>query len=61
MLGTLGLLQLGEGGGSGVQPLQLEERGVVEGAGGQLPQVDVWGSVVGLLELDVGGSDVELL
>jgi hypothetical protein len=33
---------------------------VVEG-GGQLPQPDVWGSVVGLLELDVGGSDVELL
>ena len=33
---------------------------MVEG-GGQLPQPDVWGSVVGLLELDVGGSDVELL
>ena len=33
---------------------------MVEG-GGQLPQPDVWGSVIGLLELDVGGSDVELL
>ena len=41
-----------------MQQLQLgfegsEQIGVVEG-GGQLPQPDVWGSVVGLLELDVG-------
>jgi hypothetical protein len=33
---------------------------VLEG-GGQLPQLDVWGSVVGLLQLEVGGGgDVEL-
>ena len=34
---------------------------MVEGGGGQLPQLDVWGSVEGLLQLDVGGGDVELL
>ena len=63
VLGILELLQLG----GGVQLLQLDDRGargelgVVEG-GGQLPHLDVWGSVaVGLLQLEVGGGgDVEL-